>query len=288
MKVSIDSLRESLKQHKVKGFENSMYSYFFCLYYSKGISDIQWLQFVKGEARYGLIDAIQFCADYGINPVDDHFDIYFSDRSQIKNGDFLYEDGSFSHEKSKSKIVIARIVLSKTSDYEASQGWTHGYIIPISPIGEGYIISERYEYGKVLKFMWSIDKADLPFPHTHYTMDDLSHWDEIEKVESEYFIKIANYYKFPAFGAVQELNTIMPVPLSGSSPWLLPSISLFRRILGPYHSCIFLPYSGRECWTSSQLDQNHAASFDGNASFNVGFGCRSKDCKYPVLPIAVF
>ena len=55
---TIDQLRESFKQHKVKGYENIMFCYFFCLYAAKRMDDAQWLQFVKGEARFGLMDAI--------------------------------------------------------------------------------------------------------------------------------------------------------------------------------------------------------------------------------------
>ena len=131
IKVAVDQLRESLKKHEVKGFENSMFYYFFCMYYAKGISDAQWLQFVKSEARFGLIDAVKYCADNGINPIDDHFDIYFTDKSLLRNYDFVYEDGTYAHEESKTKKAIARIQLSETSEYEKSQGWIHGYLIPL-------------------------------------------------------------------------------------------------------------------------------------------------------------
>lgn len=282
MKVSIESLRESLKQHKVKGFENAMFCYFFCLYYSKGMSDTQWLQFVKGEARYGLMDAIQFCADYGINPVDDHFDIYFSDRSQIKNGDYLYIDGTFSHEQSQSKKILAKILLEDTSEYEKGKGWSHGYIIPISPIGEGYIIDKKYEYGSVPKFKWAAEKINLPFPHSHYTIDDLNHWDEITKIDSEQYINIGNYDMFPAFGAVNKLNSNMPIPISGTSPWFLPSISCLRRIFKGIGS-IYLPYSGSTCWTSSQSDQNHAVLYARDYIM-----CENKYSEHPIVPVAAF
>ena len=128
---SLNAVREDLKRHKIKGYENSMFCYFFCLYYAKGMSDAQWLHFVKDEAKYGLMDAIQYCANNGINPIDDHFDIYFTDKSLLRNYDFVYEDGTYAHEESKTKKAIARIQLSETSEYEKSQGWIHGYLIPL-------------------------------------------------------------------------------------------------------------------------------------------------------------
>ena len=281
--LTIDALRDSLKKHQIKEFENSMFNYFFCLYYAKGMSDEQWLQFVKSEACFGLYEAIQFCADYGIDPIDDHIDIYFSDRNQLKDGDYLYEDGSFSHERSRSKKLIASIFLTGTTDFEKKHGWNRGYLISISPIGKGNIIDESYEYGDVPKFIWSTAKDNLPFPHSHYTIDDLTHWDEIQMINSEHLINIDNYDLFPAFGAVDKLNRIRPVPILGASDWFLPSICFFkilhRNMLGSFR----LPFSSRSCWTSSQADRENAIAFSNNQGW-----CEDKSRSNPVLPIAAF
>ena len=292
-KMSVDKLREALKQHKIKGYENSMFCYFFCMYYAKGVSDAQWLKLVKEEARYGLMDAIRYCADNGINPIEEHFDIFFVDKNQLRNGDCLFEDGSFSHEIGTTKKSIASIVLTSTSDYEQSQGWTHGYIIYKRPLGRG---STMDVLSKIFPVVWSINSIDLPFPHSHYTMDDINHWDEIDRIESEHYISIDNYADFPAFKAIEMMNSIHPVPISGTSGWLLPSIHHFKRIIKynnkfipdyipPSLNNISVSISGVEYWTSSQASEKYAISL--NSSYR-RFGLRYKGSEGYVLPIAAF
>lgn len=291
-KMSVDNLREALKQHKIKGYENSMFNYFFCMYYAKGVSDAQWLKLVKDEARYGLMDAIRYCADNGINPIDDHFDIYFADKDQLRNGDYLFDDGSFSHEKGTTKKTIASILLTSTSDYEQSQGWTHGYIIYKRPLGRG---STMDVLGKIFPIIWSINSIDLPFPHSHYTMDDINHWDEINRIESEHYISIDDYEEFPAFKAIKMMNSIHPVPISGTSGWLLPSIHHFKRIIKDNRYIIpdflfqanmpMMPISGVEYWTSSQASEKYAISLNSRSR---SFGILGKGNEGYVLPIAAF
>ena len=279
LKVTADQLRESLKKHEVNGFENSMLCYFFCMYYANGMTDVQWQQFVKGEARYGLVEAIQYCADNSINPIDNHFDIYFVDRKQLRNGDYLYEDGTFAHEYSTTKKAIARIALVSTSIYEQSQGWTHGYIIPLEALSRNNRIETS---GYLSPLVWSTEHIDLPFPHSHYTIDDINHWDEISKIESEQYINIDNYELFPAFKIINTMNRLYPVPISNTSSWFMPSIHHFVRIVKS--NSHLLPSSGGY-WTSSQASMTRAISY--NSSHN-RFELERKREEGSVLPIAAF
>lgn len=272
-KMPVDKLREALKQHKVKGFENSMFCYFFCMYYAKGMSDAQWLQLVKDEARSGLMDAIKYCADNGINPIDDHFDIYFVDRDLLKTGDFLFDNGSFSHEKGSTQKAIAKIILVETSEYEKKQGWTNGYIIPFETAKS----NDSYFHNGRHLFSWSLEHIDLPFPHSHYTMDDLNHWEEISKIESEHYITTIDYKEYPAFEAVN--NYWVKMPILDASPWFLPSIHHFKKLLFSY---MFDDVCGY--WTSSQADKDNAISFCRERWFK----CEDKSKKHIVLPIAAF
>lgn len=275
-RCTIDQLRESLKQHTVKGFENIMFFYFFCLYAAKRMNDAQWLHFVKGEARSGLIDAIRFCADYGINPVEYHTDIYFTDIKQLRGGDFLYDDGSFAHEKSGTKKIVANIVLTETSTFEKTQGWTHGYIIPLET-ADGIFGRKKYSVGTMGEhlFKWSVVSRDLPFPHAHYTIDDLNHWSEMERIESEPYIRIQHYDDYPAFEAVKDFQIKMP--LLNASPWFLPSIHCLKRIRR-------LPIRHiNSIWTSTQADEMNAVCFSG---MDFRIERKTKGCL--VLPIAAF
>lgn len=289
---TIDQLREAFKQHKVKGFENIMFFYYFCLYAAKRMNDFQWRQFVKGEARWGLMDAIRFCADNGINPIEDHIDIYFVDRNKLKFGDILYEDGSFAHEQSESKKAIAEIILTETTDYEKSQGWNHGYIIPFELAKRTNININNTNTNSIIYrnqdklFMWAKITEDLPFPHSHYSIDDLNHWDEIDKIESEQFITILKYKEFPAFNAVRQYHIKMP--LSNTSGWLLPSIHQITKIhMMGRRMCssnkIFDPF---EFWTSSQMDKDNAISYNLQKYRCVTYD--NKNSLKGVLPIAVF
>ena len=277
-RCTIDQLRESLKHHKIKGFENIIFCYFFCLYAAKRMNDAQWLLFVKAEARYGLMDAIRYCAENGINPVEDHFDIYFTDIKMVHDGDILYDDGTYAHENSKTKIALAQIVLTDTSDYEKSQGWSHGYIIPLKTASGSW---GTVREGESL-FKWSVDCCDLPFPHAHYTIDDLNHWDKIEKIESEHFITILDYKEFPAFRAAR--NSHVKMPLQYASPWFLPSIHCFKRISEiPCLGSPLLWYTGY--WTSTQADEKTAICFD---CLHKRFEICKKTSELRVLPIAAF
>lgn len=276
IRCSIDELRDNFKQHKVKGFENSMFCYFFCLYCAKRMNDTQWMQFVKGEARYGLMEAIKYCADNGINPIDNHFDIYFVDKALLKTRDYLYEDGTFAHELSKTKRVIARVVVTETTEYEKSQGWTHGYLVPTNE--DGIFVN-------FIKSMWSSEKKDLPFPHSHYTIDDLNHFDELQTIESEHYISIIDYNLFPVFKAAKFFS--VSIPIAGVSKWFVPSIHWFKKHRWRID---YLLLTG-SYWTSSQADACNAvfaevSSFKGSKL--VSFGCDDKEQKKFMFPVAAF
>lgn len=261
LKCTIEQLRRWLEQHKVRTYENIVFNYYFCLYAVKRMGDTNWLQLVKREAKDGVIDAIKYCAENGINPIEDHIDIYFTDRNLLKHHDILYADGSFAHEESKSKDKIGIVYLTDTSDYEKSQGWTHGYIV--GDVHSNIFFNNNY-------CQWSILNEDLPFPHTHYTEDDLRHWDELKTIESEHFIKFNRYRGYPAFNAVH--NIFPRIPLKGTSGWFLPSIHTCKRLRGLISS-----------WTSTQADRDHAIYCN---SYIFKLMKKSDNCW--VVPVAAF
>jgi hypothetical protein len=215
------------------------------------------------------------------------------DKNQLRNGDYLFDDGSFSHEKGTTKKTIGRVALSSTSGYEQSQGWTHGYVIYKEPLGRGSIMNVL---GEIFPVLWSNNSIDLPFPHSHYTMDDINHWDEIDRIESEQYISIDDFEDFPVFKVVKIMNSIHPIPISGTSGWLLPSIHHFKRIITNNRTII--PYNlpslisdfnimtlGGDYWTSSQASEKYAISLN---SSGFSFGIRGKGNEGYVLPIAAF
>ena len=80
-----------------------------------------------------------------------------SNKDILKTGDYLYSDGTFAHELSPSKTVIASVIITETSKYEQSQGWNNGYLIPVNKDGRAYTSIQK---------KWSTVNEDLPFPHS--------------------------------------------------------------------------------------------------------------------------
>lgn len=274
--LGIDELREQLKLHKIKGFENSMFSYYLCLYSIDKITKDQWLKMVKEEALNGLNDAILFCVKHGINPADNHINIYFTDKNNLKSGDYLYSDGTFAHERSKTKRVIAKVIITETTEYEKSQGWTHGYLVPTND--DGLFVNYT-------KSIWSSEKKDLPFPHSHYTIDDLNHFDKLKTIESEHYISIIDYNLFPVFKAAQFFS--VSIPIAGVSKWFVPSIHWFKKNRWDIDNLLLTG----SYWTSSQADASNAVFIDVSSfkgSKLVSYGCDDKEQKKFMFPVAAF
>lgn len=284
-KMTTDSLREALKKHEIKGYENFIYCYFYCLYFDNRIPEAKWMSMLKKEARNGSFEAIQFCAQYGIDPIESHVDIFFTDLSQLKTGDFLYEDGTFAHENSRSKKAICKVLLTETSDYEKSMGWTHGYLLSLYSAKTKKIVNNSYRQ-EVGYFPWSTINEDLPFPHSHYTIDDLGHWEEVNKIRTEHLITINNYNQYPAFDAVKSFHINMPLP--NASNWFLPSAENFIEMAFFFGMTIGVDWSHTDSfWTSSQADKDHAILY-GGMSF-LGLQIAPKQERFvKVVPIAAF
>ena len=276
--LKIDDLREQLKEHRIKGYENSMFNYYSCLYSIGKLTNDQWLKFVKAEAMCGISEAILFCASNGIDPMESHMDIFFIDKNNLQYGDYLYSDGTFAHELSSEKRVIARVVKTETTEYEKSKGWTHGYLLPVDKEGRPY---------NSKSVMWSTSNENLPFPHSHYTIDDINHWNEIKTIESEHFINIIDFDKFPAFKAVR--NFPIKNPIAGASSWFLPSIHWFKRCRPT--TLISLG----EFWTSSQANEAKAISVEYSIHsykrsyyYSDSFELTEKKESRQILPISAF
>jgi len=282
-----DALRDAIKKHEVKGYENFIFHYFLCLYNYQRVSNAKWIAILKKEARAGSSEAIIYCAKHEIDPIDEHINIYFVDMKQLKNGDYLYDDGTFAHEYSESKRAICFVVLTETSDYEKSMGWTHGYFVSLFNVksDHNYRRMNRggfYSHGD--DFKWSLKNNDLPFPHSHFTVDDISHWDDASKIKTELLISFNDYNQYPVFKAVRDFQIKMPI--NSASPWFLPSVITLREIfLKVWNPRIDWHFA--EIWTSSQADSNNAIIFRENGS---SFWTRieSKQMLHPVVPICAF
>lgn len=297
LKINTNDLRDALTQHRIKGYEDSLFCYYYCLYKLQQITENQWLSFVKKEAIYGLNEAIEYCAANGINPIEQHVDVFFSDRNEIRDGDYLYIDGTISHEFTQSKKAIGEFHLMPTTDFEKRHGWNHGYIFAIENAKPPHILSSKngflsYHQG----IQWSTETIELPFPHSHYTIDDLNHWDKAQKIDSECFISFQDINKYPAFDAVKKYQ--YDIPILGTSPWFIPSVILIKKFvktIANKHRSYGNYFGNNEYWTSSQSDASNAISF--RPSYDPGrygkgfyetFSISVKTEEKHVLPVAAF
>lgn len=286
LKKTADVLREAIKKHEVKGYENFIFHYFFCLYSTQRVSNDKWLSILKKEARSGSFEALIYCANNGIDPIEEHINIFFVDRKQLQSGDYLYEDGTFSHELTKSKKAVAMVVLTETSDFEKSQGWTNGYLIGMERLDMLHIVNRYGSPIPTAGVQWATSKIELPFPHSHYTIDDITHWDKATKVYSEYLIRIddAHISEFPAFEIVRTYKLHIPIPSSG---WFLPSATLLTsgKFGKEFNNFLSRSVGSGHFWTSSQVDSVSALVVDTNF---LRVSSYPKDSYYQVLPIAAF
>ena len=253
LKISAKDLQHRITNREVKDFEDIDIHYMFCLLGIGHIKKDRWIEFVRGKAAKGNVTALLYCALDGINP-QTHVDVFFDDFKNLKEGDYLFADGSFAHEWSELKELIGRVFSLSSSDIEKQYGWTHGRILG-SPIiiQKNHLGIEQKVYPSA---NWG-EAKDLPFPHTHYTSDDIKHFDKINSnLFSELLIKDQYTVSESAFNIARNWNKT--IPIKNASKWYLPNWSQCGLISRFYHNL----YDGSSIWTSSQGDKENAVLCD--------------------------
>lgn len=71
---------------------------------------------------------------------------FFSDYRKIQVGDYFYDDGTFSHNRSFKKKAVGIVFTLQTSEEEKNLGWRHGKIISLNS-------SHRMEWSDDYKFI---------------------------------------------------------------------------------------------------------------------------------------
>lgn len=281
LNITAEQLRKKLQGHStddaLKDFNGIITCYYYCLYGIGRVTKSQWLNLLKAEARAGVMSAILLCAQESVDPIENHVDIYFNDLAKLKDGDYVYEDGTFAHEQSESKKAIGQICLMETSDFEKMHGWTHGYIIGLKGIS-GPNWSDKYNNER---FPWSLVKENLSFPHSHYTEDDINHIDKIKKFEVSHLLKFNPIEKYPLFRQVKNY----PYEILGlnMSEWFIPDVPLIERMKFSYY------FGSGLFWTSSQADKNSAIVMKPfHASWENCFRIEDKFSQHEAKPVAAF
>lgn len=171
--------------------------------------------------------------------------ITMPDYSDLKIGDYFYNDGTTSHQKLPDKKCVGIVFSLNTTPTEKEHGWTHGQIIStefavLSFMGDeayGFLglktRKKLYEFDEnrwvgIFDFKWG--KA-LPVPHKQYKQ-----WNSVECINdkdgyiythSKYVQTLDNYHfpNFPCFYLALEYNKHQPLPKDSTSGWYLPTIS---------------------------------------------------------------
>lgn len=60
--------------------------------------------------------------------------LFLFDYSEVRLGDYFYEDGSFSHVMALGKEMVGMVFNLNTSEEEKKNGWTHGQIIALHDV----------------------------------------------------------------------------------------------------------------------------------------------------------
>lgn len=291
-----------LKQEFINtcGYKEDLASYVFdSIAYSLGWQDEVFVQTTKKEkksngldlssfdiidilelARDGDKDAILYCAQHKIDPFNSDSNFLF-DYKEIKIGDWFYEDGSFSHEKSDLKKCVGLVFSLNTSPLEQAEGWTHGLIVSIKSVKERE---------------WGDCEEELPYPHTHYSAQDMENLEKAPKLfkdyKTEFLLRDSN---LSAFKAARRCR--LPLPENLTSGWFLPSITQLEQIVCNLSGDMITKLSmscghtGHIWWSSSQSNANEACYIyisvhNGETSYS--FGTSRKIFPYDIRPIAAF
>lgn len=227
-------------------------------------------------ARKGDFDAVMYCAKYKIDPFNSDSNFFF-DYSKILIGDWFYEDGSYSHEKSDLKKCVGVVFSLNTSAIEKAEGWTHGLIVAIKDVKER-------EWG---------DCDELPYPHTHYDSKDMENLEKAPNMfkdyQTEFMLRDEN---ITAFKAARRCKLVLPE--GRTSGWFLPSITQLKQIASNLPAKILTKISmsgGFIHWSSSQSNANEAcyiyiSNWNDDVSFS--FGTNRKIFPQKIRPIAAF
>lgn len=232
---------------------------------------------IMKKARSGNADAILYCAQHKINPFNFDEDFFFN-YDDVRIGDWFYDDGSFSRNRSDLKRCVGVVFSLETSQLEQADGWTHGLIVAIKDAAQAE---------------WEIVHEDLAYPHTHYSAKELELLEKSPSSFNDYHTEfLLRDSKINAFRIARKFK--VSLPRGKTSGWFLPSISQLRQI-----ACNLLPdtlskismNSGELYWSSSQSNANEACymyiSNGENTYFS--FGVNNKKSPFPYIrPILAF
>lgn len=152
--------------------------------------------------------------------------LFLDDYSQLKVGDWYYEDGTFSHVKAEGKTAVGVVFSLVTSEEEKRHGWTHGQIMAVKEANAYKIFNGKEDYHKWGIYSEAIYKyavtsiKDIEFCMPSYSKENYSKYDKGYAATHE--DSIWDNKEYPIFYAASHHDD--PLPKGKTSGWYLPSI----------------------------------------------------------------
>lgn len=141
---------------------------------------------------------------------------FLSDYKELQIGDYLYEDGTFSHLLSTEKKAVGVLFTRETTAEERSHGWTHGEIIAMEDCGKGNYYQWYYSDEFVLPYPFKVNEGENAKLNANDKQGYLYTYSEITQDDS-----------FQAFAAARRYKP----QLSFGGEWYLPSLGQWLEIV---------------------------------------------------------
>lgn len=125
---------------------------------------------------------------------------YYSDKSKVLVGDYVYEDGSFSHSRLSSKKCLGVIISKIVDKNDKAHGWKYGVVMSLHDCGDGDLyawgptnskiyndtLEYRYEIcdtlGEQYQAFHAVKNIPRPnFPNSGWQVPSPSHWESLVK-----------------------------------------------------------------------------------------------------------
>ena len=147
--------------------------------------------------------------------------LFLEDYSEVRIGDYFYEDGSISHEIAKGKEIVGMVFSLETSEEEKKHGWTHGQIIALHDAS--LCVTNNQHWGiptnEIMQIAVQSPKQNKKYDNGY----EISHKECIVNNEDFSPFYIASKY-------------YVPLPFGLTSGWYLPSISQWWKLYENMHS----------------------------------------------------
>lgn len=141
---------------------------------------------------------------------------FLSDYKELRIGDYLYEDGTFSHLLSTEKKSVGVLFTRETTAEERSHGWTHGEIIAMEDCGKGNYYQWYYSDELVLPYPFKVNECENAKLNINDKQGYLYTYSKITQSDG-----------FQAFAAARRYKP----QLSFGSEWYLPSLGQWLEIV---------------------------------------------------------